>query len=394
VRIAVLAVAVAALASAASSTFVPRAGATAVGDCVADASWGTPRGNLASDLLGAINAHRASLGLVTLAPTGSLGAAAHWKAMHMAWLRYVAADDRTPPVNRTVGQRLEACGYPATSGYGQATMHAYTSAAAVLAAWLDQPLVKAKIENPTFRGIGAGAAVSNENGTTYWAATFGTTADGTPPPPAPPPPPPPPPPAPPPPPPPPPPSPTPPPPPTPPPAPPPPPPPPPPAPPTRPPPPGPPPPSPPPAPPAPPAPGAPPAPLPPPPPAPPPGTTQPAPPAPGSPPGGDLDALAAAGHALKPSHPRAGAAVTVRLVLATDNPRAVTSRGRVLCTARAAGRKLRVTGRRLLGTSATRGAASCAWRIPAGLRGKTLRATVHVVVDDVDVERSVVRKLR
>ena len=56
----------------------------------------------------------------------SLANAAHWKAMHMAWLRYIAADDRPPPVARTVAQRLEACGYPAGSrAYGQAQVHFY-----------------------------------------------------------------------------------------------------------------------------------------------------------------------------------------------------------------------------------------------------------------------------
>lgn len=86
--------------------------------------------------------------------------------------------------------------------------------------------------------------------------------------------------------------------------------------------------------------------------------------------------------------------MTVRLALATDNPRALTSRGRLLCAARAAGRRLRVTGRRLVGTSAARAAAACTWRIPSGLRGKNLRATLRVLVDDVEVERTVVRKLR
>jgi hypothetical protein len=86
--------------------------------------------------------------------------------------------------------------------------------------------------------------------------------------------------------------------------------------------------------------------------------------------------------------------VSLRLVLDTDNARAVTARGRVACFARAGARKLRSHGSRLVGLSGTRAAAVCSWKVPRGLRGKVLRALVRVVVDDVELEQTVARKLR
>src|SRR5687768_2863220 len=144
-RAAVAAVAVAALVSAASAAFVPHAGAAAVGDCVTDLSWGAPRADLASQMVSAVNAHRASKGLPALGTDSALGAAAYWKAMHMAWLRYSSQDDVAPPLNRTLAQRLEACGYQTAPGaYAQVVTYYYTSASAALGAWLDQPVTMQK----------------------------------------------------------------------------------------------------------------------------------------------------------------------------------------------------------------------------------------------------------
>jgi uncharacterized protein YkwD len=458
VRWSVAVVAAAALASAASAAFVPRAGAAAVGDCVAETSWGTPRTDLAAQMVGAVNMHRASRGLAMLGVDSSLGAAAHWKAMHMAWRRYSSQDDPQPPVNRTLAQRLEACGYAAAPGtFAQVITYHYTTAAAALSAWLAQPSTQQRIENPAFRGIGAAAATSSANGTTYWAVTLGTTTDGTPPPPPPPaPPPPPPPPAPPPPPP-------------------------------SPPPPGPPPPAPP-GPPPPPAPPCPPPPAPPPPASPPPpspttlptirftsvptdGPSQratftwattgygtlascsldgaplvpcdspkvysrlaagphtlrvevanrigsssathswnvtpagsPSPPPPGSPrpPRPATPARPSGGTQLAPfalaGHHLAPARLRPRgrvtvALFLEGDARRIVSDGRLTCSARAGKTRLRAVARRIAASGAG-ATATCAWKLPAHSRGRFFTALVEVAVGADDVERSVARRIR
>ena len=167
----------------------PRAAAV-VGNCSADASWGTPRTDLAGSIVQLVNQHRASLGLAPLGGYGPLAAAAVWKARHMAAYGYMAHDDPAPPVARTTQQRFEACGFPSGARWGENLASHSTTAQAVLQLWLNSPGHRANIENAAFRTVGAGVAASS-NGTLYWAMTFGSTGgSATPPPPPPPPPPP------------------------------------------------------------------------------------------------------------------------------------------------------------------------------------------------------------
>jgi uncharacterized protein YkwD len=163
--------------------------AAAVGDCTPGSNWGTVRSDLAAQVVGLVNQHRAGLGLGGLSEAGSLTAAATWKARHMAFYGYMGHDDPAPPVARSVASRLAACGY--TAGWGENIAYGQPSPTAVMQAWLSSPGHKANIERASFRAIGVGVAAA-ANGTLYWAQVFGTSPSGgspAAPPPAPPPPP-------------------------------------------------------------------------------------------------------------------------------------------------------------------------------------------------------------
>jgi len=164
--------------------------AAAVGDCAAGSDWGTPRGDLATQTMQLVNAHRARLGLRQLAVDPALQAAAVWKSRHMARYEYMAHADPAPPVARSAGDRIAACGY--TSSWGENIAYGYPTAASVVDGWIGSPGHRANIENPSFAAIGSGAALS-ASGQVFWAQIFGTTLNGVAPAPAPVPPPPPPP---------------------------------------------------------------------------------------------------------------------------------------------------------------------------------------------------------
>jgi uncharacterized protein YkwD len=158
----------------------------AVGDCTPGASWGTVRGDLAAQVVGLVNQHRAGIGRGPLAQSATLTAAALWKARHMAAYGYMGHDDPAPPVQRQWFERFAACGY-AAGGRAENIAYGHPSAASVMQGWLSSPGHRANIEGSSFRAIGVGVAAAG-NGTLYWAQTFGTVTDGGSPPPAPPPP--------------------------------------------------------------------------------------------------------------------------------------------------------------------------------------------------------------
>ena len=169
-----LAALAAAAATALGTAPSPAPATTLVGDCVPGASWSAARTGLANQVIKLVNAHRASLGLRTLAVSPALTRSAVWKARHMATYRYMAHDDPAPPVARSVGERLAACGYGA--GWGENIAEGYPTAASVLAGWLGSPGHKANIENPSYTVTGSGAAVAG-GGITLWAQDFGTAND-------------------------------------------------------------------------------------------------------------------------------------------------------------------------------------------------------------------------
>jgi Cysteine-rich secretory protein family len=117
------------------------------------------------------------------AVSGSLASSADWKARHMAQYGYMQHSDPAPPVARSVGQRLEACGYK-SGAWGENIVYGYPTPEAVVAGWLASPGHRANIENPGFTAIGVGAAAAS-GGTMYWGQNFGTLGGSSVPPPAP-----------------------------------------------------------------------------------------------------------------------------------------------------------------------------------------------------------------
>ncbi len=160
--------------------------ARAVGDCSPAPGWPGSDVGSAARVVELVNEHRSQLGLAPLGVSGSLASSADWKARHMAHYGYMQHSDPAPPVARSVGQRLEACGY-ASGGWGENIAYGYPTPEAVVAGWLASPGHRANIESPGFTAIGVGAAAAS-GGTMYWAQNFGTLGgSSTPPSPSPPP---------------------------------------------------------------------------------------------------------------------------------------------------------------------------------------------------------------
>ena len=171
----VCALAVGTLGSTASSA----GAAAAAGDCSPGADWGTVRADFAAQTVDLVNAHRATLGLRPLAIGSALQASAVWKARHMAKYGYMAHDDPAPPVARSTGERMAACGV--SGSWGENIAAGYPTPASVVNGWLNSPGHRANIENASYTAIGAGAA-SSASGQVYWAQTFSSSGGGTPPP--------------------------------------------------------------------------------------------------------------------------------------------------------------------------------------------------------------------
>jgi hypothetical protein len=90
-----------------------------------------------------------------------------------------------------------------------------------------------------------------------------------------------------------------------------------------------------------------------------------------------------------PAAPRAGRPFTMRLVAARSDTGAVLQNGRVTCTARAGNTRLRAQVARVVA-----GAATCTWMIPAGAKGRSLRASTTVAFEGLRATRSINRTIR
>jgi uncharacterized protein YkwD len=154
----------------------PQAQATDVllGDCIPGAGWGTVRPDYAARVLELVNAHRAAVGAQALKTSPTLAAAAVWKALHMARYGYLGHSDPAPPVARTTGERIAACGYP-SAWWGENIAYGYATPEAVVQGWLNSSGHRANIENASYRVIGIGAASSG--GPIFWAQDFGAYDD-------------------------------------------------------------------------------------------------------------------------------------------------------------------------------------------------------------------------
>jgi uncharacterized protein YkwD len=152
---------------------VSAGGAAGGGGCTADPTWPAAHPDVEAAVLQLVNAHRASLSLPALTTSPALQASAEWKARHMARYAYMDHDDPAPPVARTFGDRIGACGYTAPAAENLARW--FPSASAVVAAWLADPAHKANLEGAAWRATGIGVAVS-AGGIPYWAEDFGADA--------------------------------------------------------------------------------------------------------------------------------------------------------------------------------------------------------------------------
>ena len=146
-----------------------------MGGCTPAANFRPENAAFAAQVIQLVNQHRTAMGLKALAVSPTLTASAVWKARHMATYGYMAHDDIAPPVARSAGDRIAACGYP-SAGWGENIAAGYPTPAAVVAGWLQSPGHKANIENPAYVVTGSGAATA-AGGTVVWAQDFGMVND-------------------------------------------------------------------------------------------------------------------------------------------------------------------------------------------------------------------------
>ena len=141
-------------------------------DCTPSPAWPASRPDLAGAVVSLINAHRTGMGLQPLQISPALSAAAEWKARDMAGRGYFAHDDPGPPVARSPGERIAACGYT-DAAWGENIAVGYTAPSDVVAAWIASPGHRENIEDPAFRVTGVAVA----GDPVYWAQEFGARAD-------------------------------------------------------------------------------------------------------------------------------------------------------------------------------------------------------------------------
>jgi hypothetical protein len=100
-------------------------------------------------------------------------------------------------------------------------------------------------------------------------------------------------------------------------------------------------------------------------------------------------ALRAQALTIRPRLVRAGERVTARMHVVRVDTGATVRSGVVSCVARAGSVRLRPLSRRFAS-----GRASCVFSVPAGARGKTLRGSISVAVEEATVTRSFTRPIR
>ena len=114
------------------------------------------------------NQRRADHGLAPVRINTTLTAAAQ---AHAADQASVDTMSHTGTDGSDAGTRIQRSGYP-TQAWGENVAGGYTSADAVMAAWMNSPGHAANILNGTFTQIGIGLATAPD-GTTYWAMELG-----------------------------------------------------------------------------------------------------------------------------------------------------------------------------------------------------------------------------
>jgi uncharacterized protein YkwD len=126
-----------------------------------DTTWQT-------EMVSAVNAERAKLGLNAVVACGTLNRAAQGYAETMSAARHF---DHTGPDGSTMTSRTRAAGYNGRA-LAENIAQGYTSVTAVMAGWMGSTGHRNNILNPNLTHIGVGKAAGN-----YWVQNFG--AGGT-----------------------------------------------------------------------------------------------------------------------------------------------------------------------------------------------------------------------
>jgi len=140
--------------------------------CTPDPGWGTLRPELVPRVLALLNAHRTAEGLPALASSAELTASAVWKARHMAAFGYLDPSDPAPPIRREFGARFLACGYSGPVA-AENVAEGFPDADSIVAASLQDPVLRANVDNQAFTVVGI-AAASDAAGVLYWVEDFGS----------------------------------------------------------------------------------------------------------------------------------------------------------------------------------------------------------------------------
>jgi uncharacterized protein YkwD len=153
----------------------PASAAATSGGCTPGANWGTLRPDLASAALDLVNQHRVSLGLKALKVSAALTASAQWKSLHMAYYQYFSHYDLNYPTAgafRDPFTRMADCGYSYNTFEGENIAYGYSTASAVVSAWLSDSGHRANIEGPSYVVTGI-AAAADSSGAIFWTQDFG-----------------------------------------------------------------------------------------------------------------------------------------------------------------------------------------------------------------------------
>jgi uncharacterized protein YkwD len=122
-------------------------------------------------VLDLVNLERTTRGLDPLAAVGKLNFAAEFHSGQQA-KRGIMAHELSGVLAPTPGSRLDYAGYDAWRTYGENVAFGYSTALAVMNAWMNSEGHRANILNPNFTQIGIGV-VADDSGTLYWTQVFG-----------------------------------------------------------------------------------------------------------------------------------------------------------------------------------------------------------------------------
>ncbi len=139
----------------------------------------TTLNSIESQILQLVNAERTSRGLTALTFNAQLNAAARWHSSDMATRSNTvgasAAMQHTlnGVLMPTPSNRIDFVGYDNYTTWGENIAYGYSTAAAVMTAWMNSPGHRANILSASFREIGV-SVVYNASGLPFFTQVFGS----------------------------------------------------------------------------------------------------------------------------------------------------------------------------------------------------------------------------